>query len=227
MQISKLQVMGMRCSGTNAMHEVLSRNFADLEVTRKHNGTFKHACGHWEKHANLNDNTLYIVMVRHPISWAASLFRKVYEFSHLTKSWDDWLSLPWCGKDVHTDEPTDYDMHPKTHEPYKNIFEARLVKNKTMFVDLSQRVKYIMFVRQEDLLNDFETVFEKIAKKINIIQKTNNKYNILFRPEYIEPKNIVVPEKAMQQMKILFNWTWEQQIGAYTITNFLGEHVVK
>jgi len=47
-----------------------------------------------------------------------------------------------------------------TKERYKNIFELRYTKLKYMTEVLPQKVKHCIFIRYEDLLDDFENTIE-------------------------------------------------------------------
>ena len=48
---------------------------------------------------------------------------------------------------------------------YKNIFELRHTKNKFLIEDMPKKVKNYIFIRYEDLLNDFENTMLKIKEK--------------------------------------------------------------
>ena len=60
--------------------------------------------------------------------------------------------------------PNNENMHSRniyTGERYKNIFELRHTKIKWMLEDLPNKVRNYIFIRYEDLLNDFENTLLK------------------------------------------------------------------
>lgn len=54
------------------------------------------------------------------------------------------------------------DRNIYTGERYKNIFELRHTKLKWMLEDLPNKVDNCIFIRYEDLINDFEKTLIKI-----------------------------------------------------------------
>jgi hypothetical protein len=76
------------------------------------------------------------------------------------------------------------DRNMYTGERYKNIFELRHTKIKWMLEDLLNKVKNCVFIKYEDLINDFEkTLLEikdkglKVKKNINFPLNTDSYKN--------------------------------------------------
>ena len=57
------------------------------------------------------------------------------------------------------------DRNIYTGNRYKNIFELRHTKIKWMLEDLPNKVKNCIFIRYEDLINDFDNTLLKIKNK--------------------------------------------------------------
>ena len=67
------------------------------------------------------------------------------------------------------------DRNIYTGNRYKNIFELRHTKIKWMLEDLPNKVKNCIFIRYEDLINDFDNTLLKIKNK-GLKVKTNIKF---------------------------------------------------
>ena len=67
---------------------------------------------------------------------------------------------------------TDRNMY--TGKRYKNIFELRHTKIKWMLEDLPNKVKNCIFIKHEDLINDFEKTLLEIKDKGLMIKKNIN-----------------------------------------------------
>ena len=70
------------------------------------------------------------------------------------------------------------DRHIYTGERYKNIYELRHIKIKWMLEELPKKVKHSIFIKYEDLLNDFENIMIRIKNK-----------GLIIKPEIIFPLN--------------------------------------
>ena len=93
------------------------------------------------------------------------------------------------------------DRNIYTGERYKNIFELRHTKIKWIIEELPKKVKNYIFIRYEDLINDFENTLHKIKNKrlryrknINFplnIQKYNKKKNNIPNELILNNKNLI------------------------------------
>ena len=82
-------IFGERCSGTNYLEDIMSKNF-DIELTWKYG--WKHFFG-WNDLSN-SDDTLFICIVRNPIDWINSLYRDKHHVAlHLRNDVEKFLHL--------------------------------------------------------------------------------------------------------------------------------------
>ena len=77
-------------------------------------------------------------------------FSSINDVEHNYKTYDKELML---------------DRNMYTGERYKNIFELRHTKIKWMLEDLPNKVKNCIFIKYEDLINDFKKTLLKIKNK--------------------------------------------------------------
>jgi hypothetical protein len=63
------------------------------------------------------------------------------------------------------------DRNIYTKERYKNIFELRNTKIKWMLEDLPNKVKNYIFIRYEDLINDFDKILLKLKDKGLVVKQ--------------------------------------------------------
>jgi hypothetical protein len=186
--LTKYKIFGERCSGTNYLQELMDMNFKAISAVKRDYG-HKHFFGFRDDKLRKSeaDGTLFICIVRNLCDWINSFYRekhhlllkykidmseeeKIYEF--LNKefwSLDDNDGIVDSAKEILKDR------NIYTGGRYKNIFELRHIKLKWMLEILPSKVKNVIFIRYEDLLNDFESVMFKIKNKGLEIKK-----NIIF-----------------------------------------------
>lgn len=171
--ISKFTIYGERCSGTNYLLDIINANF-DAKITWDYG--WKHFFGFQDEKLKNSDDTLFICIVRNPVDWVNSFYRekhhlplkyntvideeaKLHEF--LNKEF--WSFSDSDGNRDMSNEIME-DRHIYTGERYKNIFELRHTKLKWMLTDLPNKVKHSIFIRYEDLKNDFNQTLLQIKK---------------------------------------------------------------
>ena len=189
--IKKFTIYGERCSGTNYLETIIKMNF-DVDITWEYG--WKHFFGIYDDLIKDSDDTLFICIVRNLPDWINSFYRSPY---HLPKNLknnvknflnNEFYSLPytWDSKKRYG-EPIckilGEDRNMFTGKRYKNIFELRHVKIKWMLENLPNIVKNYLFIRYEDLIDDFKkTLFTiknkglKVKKNINFPLNTNMYY---------------------------------------------------
>lgn len=182
--IEKVQIFGERCSGTNYLQNLLLKNF-DVSVTWECG--FKHFFGFDED--KYNDKILFICIVRNPVDWINILYIKKWHLPNDLKKKDNFLNKEFYSINDESSDSKDYseimkDRNIYTNERYKNIFELRHTKNKYLIDDLPKKVKNYLFIRYEDLINDFDNTMYKIKNK-NLKLKKNIKF-----PENIVKKDV-------------------------------------
>ena len=71
--ITNVTIYGERCSGTNFLEKAIEENF-DLKITWDYD--FKHWFGHHQfKNNEKEDETLFLGIIRNPITWIDSFFK--------------------------------------------------------------------------------------------------------------------------------------------------------
>ena len=178
MFLKRYQIYGERSSGTNILEDSLIKNF---EATTAFNGISsvtdekfkKYGHKHWfGNHLDLSDtgDTLFICIVRDPVNWLKSVYRipRCMDRS-MVESQDTFLTSEvkslWY---VYSKTPPPdghmltYEVNPYTGKRYKNMFDLRHEKIKWMCEDLPKLVKNYIFIRYEDLMEDFQGTMKKI-----------------------------------------------------------------
>jgi len=172
MSIKKFTIYGERCSGTNYLENIILLNF-DVEITWNYG--WKHFFG-FDDLSN-SDDTLFICIIRNPVDWINSFYRELHHHPlKLTKCNtsvkihkflnDEMYSIDDNGSEILKDR------NIYTGERYKNIFELLHIKNKYLLEDLPNKVKNYIFIRYEDLLNNFINTMNCIKMK-GLIVKSN------------------------------------------------------
>jgi hypothetical protein len=173
MSLKKFTIYGERCSGTNYLEEIILINF-NVELTWEFG--WKHFFGFQDELLKNSDDTLFICVVRNLCPWINSLYREKW---HLplkymqmieSKKIDKFLNDEFWSfddnnrnRDINKEIMEDRNIY--TGLRYKNIFELRHTKNKFLIEDMPKKVKNYIFIRYEDLLNDFENTMLKIKEK--------------------------------------------------------------
>ena len=179
--INNFVIYGERCSGTNYLENIIKLNF-DIERT------YKYGSKHFFGFNNLknSDNTIFICIVRNLTDWINSLFREKHHL-HLkykknlkyNEQLDEFLNKEFWSfhdsngnRDISKEIMGDRNIYSK--ERYKNIFELRHTKIKWMLEDLPKKVKNYIFIKYEDLIDDFDNTLIKIKNKGLIVKKSIN-----------------------------------------------------
>lgn len=187
--INKYTIYGERCSGTNYLEDIISKNF-NVEITWKYG--WKHFFGHniTDKTDNLEadiknaDDVLFICIVRGIIPWINSFYKTPHHVNdEIKEDFDKFISdeiyTPhWTRKfnkeDIVPNKLLNYieDRNFNTGNRYNNIFELRYNKIMYMTNTLPKIAKNYIFIRYEDLINNFDKVMNQI-KDIGLNPKAN------------------------------------------------------
>ena len=178
-KIENIQIYGERCSGTNYLEKLLDINF---HVNIKWNYGWKHFFGFHD--LSNSDNTLFVCIIRNPIDWINSLYRTPHHIPHhLLENKDSFLNYQFYsiyknknnfGKEIL------HDRNIFTKNKYNNIFELRKTKINFLLNELPTKVKNYIFIRYEDLIDNFEITINKIKNKGLKVKSLNfpeNYYN--------------------------------------------------
>jgi hypothetical protein len=195
--LKRYTIYGERCSGTNYLENIMDLNF-DVKVTWDYG--WKHFFGFDDAKLKKSDDTLFICIVRNPVDWINSFYRELHHLPLLYKKHlseeekkDEFLNKEvWS---IHNDKKENMvDRNMYTGDRYKNIFELRHTKIKWMIEDLPNKVKNYIFIKYEDLVNDFDNILLKIKDKRlkvkdNIIFPVNTSAYKNSNQKYVEKKN--------------------------------------
>jgi len=202
-KIQKITIYGERCSGTNYLEMLLAKNFHDYKLTWEYGS--KHFFGH--QNLQNSDDTLFICIVRNPVDWFNSLYRQKWHIAnHLRLSIENFLNTEFYSYNDQSSGSKDgteimEDRNIYTGERYKNIFELRHTKLNFLYKDLSKLVKNYIFIKHEDLINNFEKTMIKI-KNIGLIVK----------PSINFPLNVFTYKKSKKIFKKKSNEITEKRI---------------
>lgn len=185
MTIKNFKIYGERCSGTNYIEQLINTNFKINSITK----TWTYGSKHFFGFDNLDnsDNTLFIGIIRDPHEWANSLFKKNIHFAkNLRHNKKLFLKNEWYSYNDDASGPNDgteimQDRNIYSKLRYKNIFEMRYTKTKFLIEDMPKLVKNYIFIKYEDIINNFQGILNLIKNKFNLIIKENINYpqNIL------------------------------------------------
>jgi hypothetical protein len=179
--LKKYTIYGERCSGTNYLENIINMNF-DVNLTWEYG--WKHFFGF--HNLKNSDDTLFICIVRNLPDWINSFYREMHHLPLLYKKnmleeekIDEFLNKEFWSfvdnngnRDISNEIMEDRNIY--TRERYKNIFELRHTKTKWMLEDLPNKVKNCVFIKHEDLINDFEKTLLKIKDKGLEVKKNIN-----------------------------------------------------
>jgi hypothetical protein len=160
-QISRVQIYGERCSGTNYVAELLKRNFTGLRIVDEFG--WKHGWVYGEvEHAA---DCVFLVVNRDPFDWLRSLHEKPWHaapelrgvpFSRFIRT--PWRCLWGADTDLDRSDPRHgtemlHERDPQTREPFANAMRLRTAKARA-WAALRLRVRHHLAVRYEDVARD-------------------------------------------------------------------------
>lgn len=177
-RISRIQIFGERCTGTNYLESLVNVNLLDVKVTWdfgwKH---FFHEPG-----VEQAGDTLFICIYRDPVDWLRSFDKKRWHVAPELKelSFSDYIRAEWqCVWDEDADKfPGDplyrtemlFERDPETGERFANVIKMRAAKIKN-WESLQGKVAHQISIRYEDLESDPKAIIKLIASKFKIRRK--------------------------------------------------------
>ncbi len=211
-------IYGERCSGTNFLEHAIKENF-ELEYTIKY--AWKHFFGHYNFENNQEeDETLFIGIIRNPITWIDSLYNKMHHIPEENKhNIRSFLFNKFYSVYENSDKEIMEDRHIYTKERYKNIFELRQIKNHYLTDEMKLKVKNYILIRYEDLRDNYDVVLDFIKNKYNLIKKNqNDQYKRIdnykgTKKELFTKKYVTLPPRIIKTMKNNVYMKQEQGIG--------------
>tara|TARA_B100001027_G_scaffold46159_2_gene30096 strand:- start:35338 stop:36036 length:699 start_codon:yes stop_codon:yes gene_type:complete len=174
--LRKYAIYGERCSGTNYLENIININF-DVKTRTQEYGS-KHFFGFHDDALKKSDDTLFICIVRNLPDWINSFYREKHHLRlrYITNMSEEEKIDKFLNKEFYSINDHDHgyctyskelmnDRNIYTGKRYKNIFELRHTKIKWLLEDLPNKVKNYIFIRYEDLINDFDKTLLKIKNK--------------------------------------------------------------
>lgn len=216
--IKYFTTLGERCTGSTFLRYAIEWNF---------NIHFFNICGkHFFGHDNsdfmdeIMDETLVICIVRDPIDWIDSFFKRLHHVPIQNKKSiynflnNEFYSIYELG-DVKDQERLD-DRHIRTKERYRNIFELRRTKYDFFLNDVPKLAKNWVIVRYEDLRDDYDATLDRIKERFNLECKETpyrriEKYKGTYIAEYYK-KPILLSSRTQEYIMDHVDKEQEQMI---------------
>jgi len=168
----KVTIYGERCSGTNYLEQLLLLNF-DVEIIWDYG--WKHFFGFEDLVGS--DDVVFIGIIRNLHDWINSFYFYQHHLPPHLRDKESFLTSEFYS--IHEDGTENLkDRHIETNERYKTIFELRHVKNKFLVDTMPTLVKKYCLITHDDLVNQFTSTMNKLAKYLPI--KTKMPTNIPF-----------------------------------------------
>ena len=214
--IENFTILGERCSGTHFLQYALSRNFKINYISGQ-----KHFFGFSEP--SNSDNLLTICLIRNPIDWIDSFFKRKHHVPPHNKSkiedfiFNEFYSIYETQEDIkNKGYEIMEDRNYITGERYQNIFELRKMKNDYFLNIINKKAKNVYILKYEDLRDDYINTLNNLKNKFNLIPykeeyekiaKYKGTFNDLYalKPILIsdEIKNIIKEKIDIEQEKLL------------------------
>lgn len=205
--VKRFTVYGERCSGTSYIEKLIIKNF-NAKLTW--NFGWKHFFGFQDDKLKNSDDVLFVCIVRELPDWINSFYRTLHHVPHISKKTSDNEKInellneefySTVGKNEIMEDRNIY-----TGERYKNIFELRHTKMKWMIDDLPNKVKNYIFIRHEDLVNNFDEILLKIKDKgLEVRKDINFPLNITRYVKNCHTENYVKKDNELSNEFILSN----------------------
>jgi hypothetical protein len=235
--LTKFAVFAERCSGSNYVESLLKLNFELVEDAYCH----KHfppwftipriAQEHKQYHLfKKNEDVLNIIIFRNPYDWVRSLHNMPWHAvkSLFNISFSKFIRAPWKlnPKVPVIVEQAKYnsmlDINPKTKHPFKNVFELRTAKIKTMLL-IKDHVANSYYVNYETVRDHPKEVIQEIASLFDV------KANLVYQPViyykgkeekgvYTKKKYIPMTVKDHIYINDILNKKLESEIGYRLLT---------
>lgn len=209
-KISRVTILGERCSGTNYLELLLNQNFnIKTEVDEKH----------WHinpNNINYSDSNLYIIMARNVYDFLRSLYIQRHHVPSriFRKNFSQFIRTEWYSIRSGVDFRNDW--NPRTKEHYSNILKMRSGKYKHWF-DLQGVVPNFYYINYEELRSDHEFILTSISEKFNIplIGREIVNVNTYKKTSETYKKKTYPPIKAgdLNYINEQLDWNMEQKLG--------------
>jgi hypothetical protein len=215
-------MLGERNSGTHFLQYAILFNY-DIKYSQH----TRHFFGHNDEidyPQESIDNMIYFCIVREPIEWIDSLFKRLHHIPpENKKNIESFLNNEWYSiyeKEGFQGKEIMEDRNMFTRERYKNIFEMRKTKNDYLIHHVKPKVKHFYFVRYEDLLHDYDNTLNKIGSKFRLKRSNGKSGPFVPVPKYkgtyhalYAKKPILLSDETQQYIKSKLDKEQENKIG--------------
>lgn len=173
--ISKVQIYGERCSGTNYLQELLTKNISPLSHTNEYG--WKHFFP--PKSFSNSEQCLFIVIYRDSFDWLRSFYLQPHHVHQSIRklSFSKFIRSEWhCVYDEQSNtHPTEelymqemmFERDPNTGNRFQNILSMRSSKINAL-ESLKEKVNYVEYVRYEELKKNPEQFIQHLIEKYNL-----------------------------------------------------------
>jgi hypothetical protein len=219
--INRFTIMGERCSGTNYFENLFCENF-NIELTWDYG--WKHWFGFYDfKCDKLENETLFIGIIRDPIEWIDSLYKNLHHIPLVNQNIENFLFGTWYsvddnGNEINYENSIYRDVNYNTKEKFKNIFELRKLKNDYLKNEMPKNVKNFILINYNDFMLDPINNLNTIKEKYNLLLKNDNCFNIRHykgnnKAELFLKKNIMLEDKWINLIKENLDNNQESELG--------------
>lgn len=175
--ITQFIIYGERHSGTKFLYRLITDN---LKIQQAKN--FEHKHFFTPSNILLQDKdtiekTIFFCIVRNPYDWIMAFHNERHHCGIIgSNNIYTFMSKPWLSRQPFLGPEILADRHLYNKTKYKNIFHMRSTKNTFMYSILPTYVKYHIFLRYEDFLDqNYATyIINLISSSFNINKKQNN-----------------------------------------------------
>lgn len=169
--IKHFTIMGERCSGTNYIEKLFSTNILNLDITWDYG--WKHWFGFYDFQNNEVENeTLFIGIIRDPIEWIDSLYRMKHSIPPENYNIDNFLFNEWWSDDGKGNEINGWKLYRDrnyiTGERFKNIFELRKLKNDYLQNIMPNKVNNYLLINYNDFMLNPDKIFKSICNNYSL-----------------------------------------------------------
>lgn len=202
--IERFVIYGERHSGTKFLEQSMSCfNILPTQF-------FGHK--HWFGFADPNKikfemHTLFICIVRNPYSWITAFFDMPHQVIHKNRQpLEHFMLAEWQSINSNKSEILQDRNMNDISQRYKNIFEMRSTKINYMLSILPQCARNFVFLRYEDLANNYMNIMNIFREKFYLKQ-----INQLPNPHPVYNRRLEPKHKSIIDANL--NWSIENTIG--------------
>ena len=183
---TKFTIYGERCSGTNYLENLILDNF-NIDITWNYG--WKHFFGFYNfSNTEEEDNTLFIGIIRNPITWIDSFFNNQHHINPFIDDINTFLT-----KEIKSTNDDNEIIEDRNYVNGKRYKELRFYKNYYLINIMPQKVKNYILIKYEDLSSFTIRTLTNIETKFNLKRKLPEIKNIKYyksekNEEYIKIK---------------------------------------